>query len=382
MKAGLLVFLMSAGFVLPVCGQLNTLHNHFRPGDVLIKQQVEYVDPGNSGVNKIWSFSRLKTINEEYTLRYDSPPLEGDSIYILGDNRYKKKDTKDNELIVGTEHNTMYSYHLTHDSLLQMGHENPSVKLAYTSPIVLMHFPLNYGQTTTSDYKSEGLYSGTVHIRTQGTVTTTADAYGKMILPSGDTLSPVLRVKTIQTIFDIPDKDSYTTDETNNAGKQLETCRWYSKGYRYPVFETICNINLADSTEIFKTAFFFPPQDHLYLDTDPDNQALLDELWKGTESDMVSKEGKTVTLEDIMVCKLYPNPVESMLNIEYELEEDAKVSFELYSIEGMPVKRIQAKLQKAGIYCETLDCSSLYPKNYVLRITANGMFVNEIVIKK
>jgi hypothetical protein len=383
MKTIALILLMSAGFVLPVCGQLNTLHNHYRPGDVLIKQQVEYVNPGEAGANRLWDFSKLKSVNDEYTLQYDMPPLEGDSIYILGDKRYKKKEAHDNELITGIEHNTMYYYRLTHDSLLQMGHENPSVKLAYASPMVLMRFPLNYGQTTTSSYQSEGLYSGTVDIHTQGTMTTIADAYGKMILPSGDTLSPVLRIKTIQTIFDIPTEDSYTTEETDNAGKLLETCRWYSKGYRYPVFETVRNINLSDSTEIFKTAFFFPPQDHLYLDTDPDNQALLDELW-----DMDKKEpkddptAKTVALEDIMSCKLYPNPVESFLNLEYELKEDAKVSFELYSLDGMPVKKIASASKLKGIYNETLDCSNLYPKNYVLRITANGAFVNEIIIKK
>jgi hypothetical protein len=383
-KTTALILLMSAGFVLPVCGQLNTLHNHYRPGDVLIKQQVEYISPGESGANRLWDFSKLKTVNDEYTLRYDMPPLEGDSIYILGDNRYEKADIKDYELIVGTEHNTMYYYRLTHDSLLQTGHENPSVKLAYTSPMVLMHFPLNYGQTTISNYQSEGLYSGTVDIHTQGTMTTTADTYGKMVLPSGDTLSPVLRVKTIQTIFDVPTEDSYTTEETDNAGKQLETCRWYSKGYRYPVFETVRNINLSDSTEIFKTAFFFPPQDHLYLDSDPDNQALLDELWKETEetNPIDDPTAKTVALEDIMSCKLYPNPVESYLNLEYELKEDAKVSFELYSLDGMPVRKIAPKTKSKGIYNETLDCSSLYPKNYVLRITANGSFVNEIIIKK
>jgi hypothetical protein len=349
---------------------------------VLIKQQVEYVAPGGSGGNKTWDFSKLRTINDEYTLTYELPPLEGDSVYIVGAKRYEKNKVSDNELIVGTEHNTMYYYHLINDSLLQTGHENPSVKLEYTCPMILMHFPLNYGQTTSSAYKSEGLYSGTVGIRTQGTMTTTADAYGKIILPDGDTLSPVLRIKTTQTIFDIPDKDSYTTEETDNAGKQLETCRWYSKGYRYPVFETVININLSDSTEIFSTAFFFPPQDHLYLDTDPENQALLDKLWEETERDTVGKEVKTVTLEDIMVCKLYPNPVESQLNIEYELKEDAKVSFELYSIEGLPVKKITAKSKTAGNYYENIDCSGLYPKNYVLRITANGVFVNEIIIKK
>jgi hypothetical protein len=214
-------------------------------------------------------------------------------------------------------------------------------------------------------------------------MTTAADAYGKIILPSGDTLSPVLRVKTIQTIFDIPNKDSYTTEEsTGNTGKQLETCRWYSKGYRYPVFETVRNINLTDSTEIFSTAFFFPPQDHLYLDTDPENLALLDELWKETEKKPEDPTTKIVALEDIMTCRMYPNPVTSILNLEYELKQDAKVSFDLYSIEGLLVKKIQAKPQKAGIYYESVDCSSLHTKNYVLRIIANDLFVNEVIIKK
>lgn len=382
MKNILLTLLGTGLGIFPCAGQLNTLHNHYRPGDILVKQQVEYKEPGQAGANKLWDFSKLRTINDEYTLTYDLPPSEGDSVYILGNKRYGIKDISGNELIIGTEHNTMYYYRLTNDSLLQQGHENPSVKLEYINPMVLVHFPLDYGQTTASDYKSEGLYSGTVNIRTQGTVTTTADAFGSMILPSGDTLSPVLRVKTIQTIFDIPNEDSYSIDP-NNKGKALETCRWFSKGYRYPVFETIRNIDLSDSTEIFATAFFFPPQDHLYLDTDPDNQALLDELWNMDKKDSVDdKTAKTVVLEDVMNCKMYPNPVGSILNLEYELKVDAKVSFELYSLDGMPVKKIAPKSKAKGIYYETLDCSSLYPKNYVLRITADGTSINQIIIKE
>jgi hypothetical protein len=253
-----------------------------------------------------------------------------------------------------------------------------------------MQFPLNYGQTVVSDYKSKGLYSSTVDMQSQGQMITSADAYGKMILPTGDTLSPVLRVKTIQTILD---KSAYTqnpenidpaTEDQNNA-IQLETCRWYSKGYRYPVFETVRSTKLNDNSEIFSTAFFFPPQDHLYLDTDPENQALLDELWKETEDNDTNKDqntAKTVTLEDLMICRIYPNPVESQMSLEYELKQDAKVSFELYSIEGLPIRKIKAQQKTAGTYSETLDCSSLRPNNYVLRITANNLFVNEIIIKK
>ncbi|WP_242034378.1 T9SS type A sorting domain-containing protein [Dysgonomonas sp. BGC7] len=84
-----------------------------------------------------------------------------------------------------------------------------------------------------------------------------------------------------------------------------------------------------------------------------------------------------------MTCKIYPNPVESQMYLEYELKEDAKVGFELYSIDGIPVRKLQPKAKTKGvIYNETIDCSALKPRSYVLRITANGAIVNEIIIKK
>lgn len=69
--------------------------------------------------------------------------------------------------------------------------------------------------------------------------------------------------------------------------------------------------------------------------------------------------------------------------LEYELKEDGKVSFELYSIDGIPVRKLQSKVRGKGmIYNETIDCSALKPRSYVLRITANGAMLNEVVIKK
>ncbi|MFV0417586.1 MAG: T9SS type A sorting domain-containing protein [Dysgonomonas sp.] len=389
MKTLTISFLLFFLFILPSHGQLNSSHNHLRCGDVLIKQQVEFVDPGQAGASKLWDFSKLKTVNDAYTLSYSLPPLEGDSVYILGDKRYQKKKASADELIIGTEHHTMYYYRLSNDSLLQQGHENPTIQLTYTTPMVLIRYPLNYGQSTVSKYQSKGLYSGTVHMQTQGTMTTSADAYGKMILPSGDTINPVLRVKTEQLIVDIPEPtNTDNTQQYGNKGNLLETYRWYSKGYRYPVFETVRNINLNDSTQVFATAFYYPPQDHLYLDTDPENQALLDELWTQTEDNSQNttdpqQTGKTVNIDDLISCRIYPNPVESIMNLEYELKEDADISFNLYTIDGLSVKKIdQKKKQNTGTYYETIDCSNLYPKNYVLRITVNNLTVNEIIIKK
>ena len=368
----------------PLRSQLNVQHNQFRAGDVLYKQQVEYVDPGEVGADRLWNFSKLKTVNDAYTLEYALPPLEGDSVYIFGNRRYKKDDVKDNELIVGTEHNTMYYYHLNEDTLLQIGHENPSVLLAYTSPMSIMRFPLNYGEHVSSDYRSKGIYSATVEMQTEGTVSVTADAYGKMILPSKDTLDLVLRVRTLQTIADIPRKGSDTT-KTRNRSRQLEIYRWYSKGYRYPVFETIRNLYSEDSSVIFSTAFFFPPQDHLYLDTDSANLALLDQLWDLDRKDIDDPGGEqaeTASLHDIMTCRLYPNPVSSILNLEYELKQDAKVSFQLFTINGALLKTTGSTQKTKGVYHETMDCSSLAARTYVLVITADDLSMNEVIIKK
>lgn len=239
-------------FLLSVFGQVNKEHNGLRAGDEIIKQQVDYQPPGEPGPGKVWDFSRLKTINDEYTLTYSLPPLLDDSLYVMGDSQFPKKQIKQHELIVGTEHNTMYYYRQKGDSLLLLGHENPTVRLMYTTPVLQVLYPAGYGQAAVSkSYASQGLYSSTVPISSQGSTTIEADAFGKMVLPTGDTLNPVVRIKHIKTF----------NDENNNTEKILETYSWYTKGYRYPVFETVRSINAIDSTEIFKTAFFYPPQE-------------------------------------------------------------------------------------------------------------------------
>ncbi|MFT3994614.1 MAG: T9SS type A sorting domain-containing protein [Dysgonomonas sp.] len=372
--------------LLCIRAQINLKHNSIRLGDKIIKQQVEYKEPQEAGKSQVWDFSKLKTINDAYKLIFSSPPIQGDSLYIMGDNHFDVKKIAENELIVGTEHNTMYYYCLRNDSLLLLGHENPSVRLCYTQPIIDMVYPINYGDKIYKIYQSTGLYSGIVNFKTKGSIVIEADAYGKMILPTGDTLNPVLRIKTIKTIYNIP-TDSLDATITDD-GTQIESYKWYTKGYRYPVFETIKGINMTTGTELFSTAFFFPLQDHLYLETDPANQAILDEIW---DLDDELKQGqvtedptsKIVSLENLLTCKIYPNPVESTLYLDYELKQDAKVSFELYSIDGNPVRTIAAKLKMAGSYNETMDCSSLQSKKtYILRIIANGIIVNEKIIRK
>lgn len=353
-----------------VFGQLSSEYNRIRIGDNIVKQQVEYKDPGKSGRNRLWNFSKLKTTDYEYTISYSRPPLQGDSIYIMGDTSIRKNDVKYDELIVGTEHNTMYYYQVRNDTLFQLGYENPSNKVGYTQPMTIMNFPLNYGQEKKSHYITKGLYSGSMDIKTEGTAKTEADAYGKIILPSGDTLSPVLRIKTLQLINNLQDNDY----------KQVETYRWYSKGYRYPIFETIRNINLPDSSVVFTTSFFYPPQEHYYLETEFANQDSIDKLWDMSLYNLKEELYKEQTNE--LSCNIYPNPIESLLTIEYILNKAAAVNIYLYGIDGKVYKQVFREKQTDDIYIETIDCTDLRAGNYLLKIIAEDKIKNVKIIKK
>ena len=364
-------------------GQLNLAYNRIRPGDRLVKYQVEYKDPGPAGENILWDFSKLKTVNENYTVTYSDPELLGDSLYVLGSRGYPKAGFAQGDLVVATEHRTQYFFRFKGDTLLMLGHENPLTRLDYLQPYLQAVFPLNYGQVTAYPYQARGLYSHTDSISTEGLVTTWADAYGRMVLPSGDTLNQVLRVRTLQGIVNHADTVAPPRERV------LETCRWYTRGYRYPVFETVQSYDRSDSTSYFKTAFFFPPQDHYYLADDPGNKAIQDELWDLANKSKETAGGndgdtnpKGMSIPGVLSCRFYPNPVVADLTVAYEVSVKASVSFGLYSIDGFPISLLPAKAHEPGAYSVSFNCSGLFPRNYVLRVVVNDKVANGIIVKK
>lgn len=297
----------------------------------------------------------------------------------MGYNQFEKKNKniKAENLIVGIEHNTMYYYQIKNDSLLLLGHENPVVKLQYVKPYVVTTYPLNYGMKIGSQYATQGLYSGTEHIQTTGMIETHADAYGKIILPAGDTINPVLRIKTIQTIEDKLD-DNFTE-------KHLETYKWYTKGYRYPIFETIRNIDTKNDSILFATSFYYPPQDHLYLDTDLENQRILDEMWDmQNRIDNNASQPHTKTIEQIITYRTYPNPVENTLYLNYTLTEPTNITLSIYSIiDGKIYYQSKKQQKQIGDHTENISCHIMPSGTYILQILIdNQLPITSTIIKK
>ena len=86
-----LLLLLSGSFCLSISGQITRENNSVRNGDEIIKQQMQYKDPGRSGENVIWDFSMLKAVNPKYKLTFRAPELINDSIYIMGRDTLLKK---------------------------------------------------------------------------------------------------------------------------------------------------------------------------------------------------------------------------------------------------------------------------------------------------
>lgn len=382
MKKGILFLTVWCICLLPytVYAQLNVEHNGLRAGDIIIKQQIQSKSPGEAGANQFWDFSETELINDEYELVYSEAPVQGDSLYVMGYNRFEvNKVPETTELLVGTEHQTMYYYKQTPDSLLLLGHENVAGKLQYLQPLVNLKFPMLYGEETHAAYQAKGIYSGSLQIASEGTIQQYIDAFGTLILPAGDTISPVIRVKSVQYLLDTT-KD-LLKEKANDQGQEITTYRWYTKGYRYPIFEIVECKEVATDEQLFATAFHYPLQNHFYLETDPDNQALLDELWEYTEKN-TSKDSEALAEARTLHQRVYPNPVEDILHVEYELEADTPVSIVLSTVNGRVVKTINQGKQQAGIHSEQIYCSHLPVGIYLLKISTNDLVVNEKVMKK
>lgn len=336
-------FFLLGGSMLFGQGSISQKRNFFRHGDRIIKQQVEYVDPGRSGKQIIWDFSRLNTINEKYKLVYFHP------------------DKEDTTRFVGMEHQTRYRYELKRDTLWMTGYANRLTEMNYDSAEAQLRFPFRYGDSLRTIFSGKGLYCQKVDLIAKGETTATVDAQGMLITPENDTLKNVLRVHRLR---------NYTEIDVDSARMRLETYSWYALGYRYPVFETVKSwVIKGDSTmEHFGTSFYFPIKNLAELAEDPTNEAI--------------RNNEANANNVLLRCTTWPNPVENDLTVNYELSQDARVSFRLCDVSGRPWVSLPEKVLSAGNQQELIPMSGLPGGDYALYVTVDGYVKRVKVIKR
>lgn len=321
---------------------LTGVRNYFRHGDFIVKQQVEYKDPGSSGKEIEWNFSHLNVVNEKYQQAYFLP-VKGDTTHI-----------------VGLEHDTRYHYEQKADTLWFTGFENRTTQMTYQQPEAWLRFPFRLGDTLTTCFSGAGLYCQRVDLTAKGKTMVVADATGKLITPDNDTLKNVIRIRRIKEFTDIG---------VDSVKMRLETYQWFALGSRYPVFETVKSYNvLMDTlTENFSTSFYFSSICREQLPADIAN---------------INIKAEDISVDNILInCNTYPNPVVNDLTINYELSVNAGVSFLLCDMSARPWVTIPTKPLNAGVQQQKISMSGLQLGNYALYITVNNKTFKRVILK-
>lgn len=382
------LFYLSLFFIpIPSIAQnvLENEYNMFRGEDVIVKQQVKYKNPGRAGANVLWDFSKQEAVNEKYKLSYGQS--ESDSI------------------ITGSEHRTLYHYLLRNDSLYSLGYENPTTLLENQKPELLLTFPFTYQKRIEGYFYGTGNYCHRLNLTAQGKTVTWGDAYGMIILPGGDTLQHVLRVRSLKKIAEkmIPyvQKDSVILSAINidsinyhlnndSVYMQVETYRWYADGYRYPIFETVESITYKDQKTFkhFNTAFLYSPDEHSYLNDDLKNLVKLEEREKAGkethENSSGNNNGNSLgnnPNKEPINYNAYIENGSNQISVEYNLSQTADVTISLYDMQGRLLVNYPKTTHSSGFYQKAIFLDDFQLGEYLLRIVVNDKVYGEKIVK-
>lgn len=285
-----------------VCAQFSlTQQTHgLNTGDIHVTKSVEFADPGKSGENVIWDFSKLDCTGNKISNIIETTGLN--------DNTSLNKSN-----VAIESDNTIFFYTINQNELVYNGLTTNRSVVVFDTPIHRMKYPFTYGNSFESTFTGHGTYGGTSETFVNGDIHIEADGNGTIVLPNG-ILNNVLRVKTQSRIMEI----SECSFEETITTKYL----WYAQNERYPVFALL----------------------HTVVKT-PEKGAVVNK--KGYYSDKVfASRNKSITasinnyLNMEHSYKVFPNPFAENLTVDVELAEKSHVEIDVFDMNGKYISSI------------------------------------------
>ncbi len=330
---------------------LTFANNALRIGDSYFFQEIQFPDPGSSGPNQVWDFSKIQFTGKNPVGALQAPVVSpligiGESNMSLNENGYD------------------YFLNSSESDLKELGYVNNELKLTlkYSDPVVKMKYPFSYGGQFTDHFIGVALYNETSTIDFFGDHTVSADAYGTLILPDR-IIENALRVKSVKTGLQI---NMCGTTDVN-----IVKYSWYSANYRYPLLSLsiVENRPSVGAIQLIKTAF-----------TNTQQPIKSSSIPGATIASALQDPTKVTSKPEVSVT-IYPNPFSDNLTYSYFLSEPLNVSIELYNISGKNIGwLINNQTQSLGQQTGELISSryNLVSGVYFLRFS----FDKQIVITK
>lgn len=336
--------------------QVSLLSNKFRTDYVLERQEMsasQFCIQDNEGV---WSLENVESLGEPFPVSF---ALKDDSLMQI-------------------ERGGRTLFHQQQNGLEIIGVEDNQTIITYDMPEKWLHHPIALGDSVCGFFNGTGKYCDRIFLRRFGTYWTKADAEGKLVLPTGDTLKNVIRLHTeryvstitapIDTIaYKIP---SFNTDSIiNNMAK--DTCqikesiyRWYTDNNHCPVLE----VKITQQQErIFKREVF-------YFAHDFQNQIIQDDMAdKSMQS--IYKDLTSLNSEDKKPGILYHITKEkgnARVTIRYDLYQPMKIKLILADLRGYVFQQLEDDNAAGSGYSMSLNTSGLRKGQYIIYIIAGN----------
>lgn len=304
------------------------------------------IEPGPAGANMSWDFSTISRTGTN-----DSSISE----VVAASSTPYASDFPTATLAAQSVSGNSWAYYTTSSTQASMigvvaSASGTTVKQKYTNPMLILQVPFTYNQSMSDDF--EGSYDASgVTIYVTGTSTSTADAYGTVIMPHR-TFTNVLRVKNV----------SFTKDSFDLFGS------WY-----------------VSTTEATSYSYVIPGR----------VAPVLTIMYTQSTTNGIPSDGiKTVTFNDVEPLasvkplsmlnadvNLYPNPASWNANLVVNAKENSTVEVSICNALGQKVADQNASLH-VGQNSLALPVSSLKSGVYFVNISdGKGSLTKRLVIE-
>lgn len=275
-----------------------------------------YVEPGKSGNNIVWDFTKLEVNNDFLGLIHDSYVSKCSSLF-----------PQCNTVL--EEFGTYFVFKSSQSSLEQYGVVTPTgqTQIVYSKPFIKMKYPFSFGSNFSGEFEGDYISNDKTIGHIKGTYSVKGDAQGKLKLPDGKEIDNAIRVKEVKS----------TKQTINNVTTQTEdlTYRWYVSNHRFPVLVLIKSTSTLQNgkTSSYTKAAF--------------------------NSNVVNSIANNDQLNNEIRLDIYPNPYQGKVTISYNLEKTSNVNISVYDITGKLVQVVTNDYEDAGVKTHYFSASAI-----------------------
>lgn len=301
-----------------------TSDNAFAVGDYLVTASSSVVpNEGGSGASQIWDFTGVDALGGSLTLNFVDPSTTAFA------------SSFPFSTVAQDDGSGVYSYYMnTANEADYMGYGYYGEAFPYTDNQEVFAYPCTYNTSFADHLSASGVVNGQYVIR-HGSVSFSADAYGKLMLPEG-TFANTLRVKYVSNITDTVFYGGSFIIQTN-----ITTYSWYVPGIK----SALMSIGYDTST----VNGYYPQYSSFASYTPGANAATL-------------LQAETSNLS------IFPNPAVNHSAISFTLEQAGNVQFSLMNDAGQTIKTWTESTLTAGIHSEEIEIGDLESGVYLLRL--------------